>query len=91
MRRISTCVRIGCPNEVEFTPWQAHLYCSTACRVAASREHKWLLGELRRIETELEAGTDDLELHDRRRLVLWHLIHYAPALVSIEDLEALLP
>lgn len=80
LTRRANCVRTACHKEVAYDPRSPALYCSTACRVAAARDQKWLLQEAHRLTILIAADAEDsTESRDRLKLVLWHLRRYAPA------------
>jgi hypothetical protein len=80
LTRGADCVRTGCHEEVAYNPRSPALYCSTACRVAAARDQKWLLQEAQRLTSLIAASPEDsTDPRDRLKLVLWHLRRYAPA------------
>lgn len=84
----ANCVRTGCHEDVGYNPRNPGLYCSTACRVAAARDQKWLFLEVERLESALADDADDRkrkETLDRLKIVQWHLRRYAPAWVDVPD------
>lgn len=81
------CLRPGCDARIVFGPASSPAFCGDTCRMSATRDLRWLLSEVRRLNTEVQraaSAAEAQEVRSRLRLILWHLRSFSPIVATDE-------